>query len=93
MAIARPTEEERTALAEWMTANGIDILTVPLESDFAITEEPDGRRLIHYQEFVRDQETGSILADPVSRSPVQRSATAPCIVEPPAWLGVPGGHP
>src|SRR5690348_11201215 len=64
MAITHPTEEERQALCEWLTANDIDYNNVPLDSMFAVTEEPDGQRLIHYTEFVRDEQTGNILADP-----------------------------
>ncbi|MFF8910597.1 hypothetical protein [Streptomyces olivaceoviridis] len=90
MAIIHPTEEERQALCEWLTANGIDYNNVPLDSMFAVIDEPDGQRLIHYNEFVRDEQTRNILADPRERLAVRRMASAPCKVEPPAWLGVPG---
>lgn len=93
MAVPHPTEEERLALCQWLTANGVSPNTVPLESHFAIVEEPDGRRLIHYMEFVRDEKTGNILVDPDDRSPMKRTASVPCKQDPPAWLNLPGGRP
>jgi hypothetical protein len=90
MASLRPTEEERAALCEWLTANGVDINTVPIESSFSIVEEADGQRLIHYTQFVRDENTGNILADPDGGA-MERSASTPCTVEPPSWLNIPGG--
>jgi hypothetical protein len=90
MAIRHPTEEERVALCEWLNANGIDFNTVPLESTFAIVEGPDGQRLIHYIEFVVT-DTGHRQIDPEDPDTAwKRPAKAPCAVEPPAWLRVPG---
>lgn len=92
MAVVRPTEEERIALCEWLTANGIEPKTVPLyEADLRITEQ-DGQRLICYTEYVRSELTDNILADPNNPQPVKSSTSAPCTVEPPAWLNVPGGR-
>lgn len=90
MAVDHPTEEERLALCEWLTANGIDPNIVPLrEADLRI-DEKDGQRVILYTEFVRDELTGDILADPDNQQAVTSSASAPCLVEPPEWLRVPG---
>lgn len=92
MAIVNPEEEERRAYCEWLTANGISPRSVPRESTFAITDEPDGQRLIRYIEFVLTDD-GRIQVDPEARDTVwKRPATAPCVVEPPASLKVPGSE-
>lgn len=92
MGIGDPTEEERVALAEWMTANGVDPTTVPLESTFAITDEPDGQRLIHYIEFVLTSD-GHKQVDPEHRGEVwTRAASAPCTVEPAPELRIKGAR-
>jgi hypothetical protein len=91
MAIGRPTEKERVALREWLTANGIDPNTVPLSSSFAIVEE-DGTRFIHYIEFVLTDD-GCKQTDPDDRNEAwKRAASAPCVVEPPTQLKIPGGR-
>jgi hypothetical protein len=93
MAMVRPTEEERLALCEWLTANGIDYNTVPLESTFAIVEEPAGQRLIHYIEFVITHD-GHAQVDPEDPDTAwKRPASVPCQVDPPAWLNIPGTRP
>jgi hypothetical protein len=91
MAIAHPTEEERQALCEWLTANGIDPNTVPLyDSGLRITEQ-DGQRIICYTEYVLT-DTGRKQTNPDdSRKVWMRPASVPCKTEPPAWLNVPGG--
>jgi hypothetical protein len=86
-----PTEEERLALCEWLTANGIDPKVVPLGSTFAIAEGSDGQRRIHYTEFVHDEQTGHILAGK-GGEPIERDASAPCSVEPAPWLNIPGAR-
>ncbi|MFJ4473280.1 hypothetical protein ACIP2X_38100 [Streptomyces sp. NPDC089424] len=92
MAIGKPTEEERLALCKWLRANGIDPDTVPLhDADLRIAVQ-DGRRVIRYTEYVRNELTGNILYDPDNPGPVSSSASAPCLVEPPEWLRVPGGN-
>lgn len=88
MAVIHPTEEERAAICEWLAANGITPKDVPLHSDFSVT---DGQ--IHYTEFVRDEETGNILYDPAAHSAVERPASTPCRVQPPASLNIPTGSP
>lgn len=93
MAVDRPTEEERVALCEWLRANGIDPDTVPLRDSDLRIDEKDGQRVILYTQFVRDEPTGNILSDPHNPGPVTSSASASCLVEPPAWLGVPGAQP
>jgi hypothetical protein len=91
MALPYPTEEERQALCEWLTANGINPDIVPLASTFVIAEGSDGRRRIHYTEFVYDERTGRILAGKDGH-PMERDASGPCSVEPPPWLNIPGAR-
>lgn len=92
MAVVHPTEKERLALCEWLTANSIDINTVPLHSEFTIADGPDGQRIIHYTEFVLSDD-GCKQVDPTSPSGAhRRPAAAACAVEPPGWLHIPGGR-
>jgi hypothetical protein len=89
MAIQSPNEAKRVALCEWLTANDIDVDTVPIDSDFEIIEGPDGQRLLQYTEFVRS-EGGGIKVDPEDgQSAWKRTTTAPCKTDPPTWLNVP----
>jgi hypothetical protein len=91
MAVLHPTEEERVALAEWFTANGIAPNTVPLHTTLSIVTT-DGARSIHYQEFVLTSD-GHKQVDPNDdQSEWVRDATAPCTVDPPASLNVPGSR-
>lgn len=91
MAVVHPTEAERLALCEWLTANSIDINTVPLHSEFTIADGPDGQRIIHYTEFVLSD--GCKQVDPQAPSEAhRRPASAVCAVEPPGWLHIPGGR-
>lgn len=93
MAVTLPSEEWRTAMCEWLTANNINIMSVPIDSPFAIAEEPDGQRLIRYTEYVLTDD-GRKQIDPEDPELAWlRSASAPCTVEPPAWLNVEGGRP
>lgn len=92
MAVLRPTEEERLAICEWLTANGISPKDVPLHDSNLRIEEQDGQRVIRYTAFVRDELSGNILANPETSSARTSEASAPCKVEPPAWLAVPGGQ-
>lgn len=92
MAITGPTERERMALCEWLTANGIDPTHVPIDSAFAIDDQTDGKRLIRYVEYVLTAD-GHKQVDPEHpESSWKRPASAPCVVEPPAWLNVPGAQ-
>ncbi|WP_042174665.1 hypothetical protein [Streptomyces sp. NBRC 110035] len=89
MGVTHPTEEERLALCEGLTANGINPRTVPLrDSDLRIAVQ-DGQRVILYTEFVLDELTGNILAAPDGQVPVTSAASAPCLAEPPEWLNIP----
>ena len=89
MAVVHPTEEERIALCEWLTANGIDPKTVPLHSSFSVLEDA-GAKVIHYQECVLTAD-GRKQVDPEDNESVWiRDATAPCTVDPPAWLRIEG---
>lgn len=89
MAVVHPTEEERIALCEWLTANDISPNSVPLYSHFEIVEQ-DGQRVIVYTECVLTED-GHKQVDPESSEDTwARNATAPCKVDPPAWLRIPG---
>lgn len=91
MAVLGPSEEERLAMCAWLTANGVDPETVPLRSAVSIVEV-GGQWHIQYTEFVRDEETGKILADGEGYGRT-RGVRVPCIEKPPAWLNVPGARP
>lgn len=91
MAIVHPTERERLALCEWLTANGIPIDSVPIDSEFAIVDEPDDQRLIHYTEFVLTADGHKQIDPETPDTAWKRPTSAPCTVEPPAWLNLPGG--
>jgi hypothetical protein len=84
------TEDKRLAICEWLAGNGVDPRTVLRDSGFRITVQ-DGQRIIQYDEYVRDEITGRLLSDPGNPGPIVSRASAPCRVEPPAWLRVPGG--
>lgn len=90
MARSGPNEEARQELCEWLRANGIDPNTVPIDSSLSITGTGEQLSIL-YTEFVRDPETGNILAgeDGFAR---RRAASVPCVVEPPFWLHIPGSQ-
>lgn len=91
MAVIPPDEEERLAYCEWLTANGIDYNTVPRYDHQLRIEEHDGQRTICYVHFVYTDD-GHTQADPDKPDEaLKQPASAPCRVEPPAWLHVPGG--
>ncbi|MGW0014741.1 hypothetical protein ACWDVX_33945 [Streptomyces tendae] len=86
-------EDRREAVCVWLRANGIDPNTVPLHDHQLRITERNGRRFIEYTEFVRDELTGNILADPDDRQPVTSEVSVQCLIEPKPSLGVPGGRP
>ncbi|MFI2620471.1 hypothetical protein [Streptomyces sp. NPDC018584] len=88
MATGGFTEKRRQALCAWLTANDVDPNRVPLHSNLSIIANGDGSRHIHYTEFIRDEETGNILAD-ADGHPRTRDVRVPCIADPPAWLHIP----
>ena len=83
-----PSEALRQALASWMRANDVRSADIPVDSDFSITTGDDGSRTIHYTAYVRDAE-GHITLDSDRHARTEK-ATAPCVVEPPTWLNIPG---
>lgn len=88
MALPRPTEEQRAALCAWLTANGIDPNSVPIGSRLSIGVS-DGAKVIYYDQYLT--EDGHKQIDPADNDRAwMRAATAPCTVDPPAWLRVPG---
>jgi hypothetical protein len=76
-------EGRRKTLCDWLTANGIDPVNVPVDSDLTITTEPDGTRAIRYQAFVLDD--GRKILDERSQGPAIETRTAPLVVDPPTW--------
>ncbi|MET7713714.1 hypothetical protein [Streptomyces sp. NPDC005407] len=91
--ITELTERRRTALCDWVTANNVRPKDVPQNSDFSITTSDDGQRTIHYTAYVRDEATDNILVDPDDRHRAWREQrSTPCLVEPPAWLRIPGAR-
>lgn len=89
MALPHPTEEERAAICEWLTANGISPNAVPLPSRLVVLED-DGAKVIHYEEYVLTDD-GNKQVDPGDSDYAWvRNATAPCKVDPPAWLRIAG---
>lgn len=92
MAIVPPDEEERLALVDWLTANGVNIRTVPRYEHGLRIEERDGQRSIHYTEYVLTED-GRKQVDPEDHEKVWlRPASTPCLADPPAWLNIPGGE-
>lgn len=53
---------EQQAIAAWLTANAIPPRDVPLDSELTTATSPDGTGTIRYTTYVRDTETGHIVA-------------------------------
>jgi len=88
MALAGPTEEERLAICEWLTANGIDPNTVPLYDHNLRIVDQDGQRAIHYTEYVLTDD-GRAQVDPEDPdSAWARNTSRPCLVDPPKTLRI-----
>lgn len=83
-----PGEAQRQELASWMRANDVSPKSIPVYSEFSITTGADGTRTIHYTAYVLDAD-GHITLD-ADRHARTEKATAPCVVEPPYWLNIPG---
>jgi hypothetical protein len=73
----------RTALADWLTANGINPHDVPIDGDLLIEDTDDGRA-IRYETFVRT-ETGAKVMDPRGRDAYE-THSVPLKTKPPAWF-------
>lgn len=85
MAASLYTDEERAAIAEWLTANGINPQVVSSRDEVSIR---DG--LIHFQQFVLTDD-GHKQVDPGNRHEAwTKAVSAPCHVRPPAGLGISG---
>lgn len=86
MPLGEPTEEERVAICEWLTANGINPKAVPLQCLLTISNGT-----IHFEEYVLTDD-GSRQVDPTDTNRAwARPATAACRVQPPSWLRIPEG--
>lgn len=80
--------DRHKALCLWLTANDVDLNTVPVDTDLSIETGTDGRRVIHFEEFILTDD-GHKQVDPEDSTQAwTRQATAPCHVEPPADLGI-----
>lgn len=85
---AAETERRRVAMCEWLTANGINPNHVPADSAFRIATGRSGQRTIHYTGYVTTAD-GNKQVDPEDRNRAWREErTAPCQVEPAAWLRI-----
>lgn len=71
-----------THIADWLRANGININHIPVDSDLTITTDVEGRRTVHYEELITDDD-GRIISFGGETRTVPRSA--PLTVEPPDW--------
>jgi hypothetical protein len=88
MAVLHPTEEERIAICEWLTANGINPKSVPLADHKLRIVTENGQRAIHYTEYVLTDD-GRAQVDPEDPdSAWVREASRPCLVDPPKTLRI-----
>lgn len=88
MAAPWPTEGERLAICEWLTANGIDPGTVPLNDHKLRIVAQDGQRAIHYTEYVLTDD-GHIQVDPEDPDNAWvRDTSRPCLVDPPTEMRI-----
>ncbi|MEV5942700.1 hypothetical protein [Streptomyces sp. NPDC051994] len=80
------TAEQQT-IAAWLTANGIPPRDVPLDSELSVVTGPDGTRTIRYTTYVRDTETGHIIATWHGK-PIAKSREVPLATDEtlPEWI-------
>jgi len=72
----------RTALCDWLTANGIEPNTVPIDGDLLIVDTEHGQA-IRCETFV--QKDGAKVMDPRGGEAYE-IRTVPLVVEPPSWF-------
>jgi hypothetical protein len=72
----------RTELCDWLTANGIEPNTVPIDGDLTIVDTEHGQ-VIRYETFV--QKDGAKVMDPRGGDAYEIH-TVPLVAEPPAWF-------
>jgi hypothetical protein len=77
-------EGRREALCAWLTANGIDPNTVPIEADLYLAPDPDGRLHIHYEAFHLDSNGRKHVDERGKNAAIERRST-PLAVDPPDW--------
>lgn len=73
----------RTALAEWLTTNGINPLDVPIDADLLVVDA-DGARTIRVETFVRKD--GAMVMDERGEREAREIHTVPLKTEPPEWF-------
>jgi len=73
----------RAALCDWLTANGIEPHTVPVDGDLLIVDTEQGRA-IRVEVFVRT-EGGGIVFDERGEREAREIREVPLTVEPPDW--------
>lgn len=78
------SEDRRTALCEWLTANGVEPKNVPINSDLTIATDEHGARTVHYEEYALDS-TGSRYIDERLQHAARVRRSAPLVAEPPEW--------
>lgn len=79
-----PTDYSRhTELADWLTANGIEPNTVPVDGDLTIVDT-DAGRAIRVETMIRTKD-GRLILNDRGTGEAREIRTVPLIVEPPAW--------
>lgn len=73
----------RTALCDWLTANGIEPNAVPVDGDLTIIDTDEGRA-IRVEVFVRTED-GKLALDERGVDVAMEVRTVPLVVEPPEW--------
>ena len=77
-----PSDSRRAALCDWLTANGINPSTIPVDADLTIDTHPDNSRHIAYEAFVLNQD-GNIMVDERGTGPAIEKRTTPLLLDPP----------
>ncbi|MFD7093365.1 hypothetical protein [Streptomyces xanthophaeus] len=84
MALAEISEERRIAICAWLTEQGIDPHTVPIDTMFEFTPAEDGVACtLHYDAYVR--EDGRLKCDPRTREPLRVECLHRVIGPPPEF--------
>jgi hypothetical protein len=74
----------REACIAWLTANGIEVNTIPRDADLYIDSSPDGTRHIHYEAFHLTSD-GQRQLDERGENVALERRTTPLLVDPPDW--------
>lgn len=72
---------QRVELCEWLRANGIDPVTVPIGAEITI-EPVDGAQLIRHTAYLRDA-AGHLYLDETTDDVAQEQRAVPLVTDPP----------